>query len=149
VRLLASALLAIMLLAGCGGYSTGSGSGSATTVATEESRPPPDPDLQRRITSFNDMLRQTKPDWRFSAKETVRRFVGGDTANQAIIEEHGDTASATATSAGLEDDSVQQERYGLELVKSATDGWMIKSGVRTFKCQQNRGHQDFSPELCL
>ena len=74
---------------------------------------------------------------------------GGDTAYQAIIEEQGDTATATATSASLEDDSVQQERYELELVKSATDGWTIESATRTFKCQPNRGHQDFGPELCL
>ena len=49
---------------------------------------------------------------------------------------------------GLEDDSVRAERYVLELER---DGgiWKLVSARRDQRCQAMRGHQEFSPALCV
>ncbi|MBA2569047.1 MAG: hypothetical protein H0V11_06840 [Actinobacteria bacterium] len=135
------ALAAVLLVAGCGGYPSDSGSDSATTVEKK-----PDAELEQRVEEFNSLLRETKPGWRFSAEKTVQHFVPGDTAYEVVVDEGESTA--TATSPSLEDDSVRHERYELDLLTSDADGWTIGSAIRTFQCQPNRGHQDFSAELC-
>jgi hypothetical protein len=66
-----------------------------------------------------------------------------------VIDAKRSTSRATATSPNLADDSVRNERYELELKKSSDESLQIASATRTYRCQPNRGHQDFSPELCL
>jgi hypothetical protein len=48
----------------------------------------------------------------------------------------------------LEDDSVAAQRFTLE-VGLGSDGLFLGSARVDYRCQAGRGHQDFSPELCL
>lgn len=62
-----------------------------------------------------------------------------------------DRAIAILTQTGLADDSVQGMRYRLELVPtdSADTQWRVTWAGRQYKCWPERGHQDWSTELCL
>ena len=139
-------LLAAGFLAGC---AFGGGVRTATTVQAE-----PEPsaahlgDLDERIRAFNARVEKTKPPWRFSDKNTAAEFLGRGFTS-IVIDARGSTSRATATSPTLADDSVRNERYEIELVRRADRSWRIASARRTFRCQPNRGHQDFSAELCL
>jgi len=145
MRLLASALIAVALLAGCG-YG---GLQSATTGQAEPEPPAAGlGDLDKRIQAFNARVEKTKPPWRFSDKNTAAEFLGGGFSS-IVIDAQGSTSRATATSPNLADDSVRNERYELELKKRSDGSWQVVAATRTYKCQPNRGHQDFSPELCL
>jgi hypothetical protein len=54
----------------------------------------------------------------------------------------------TVTLAGLADDSVADERYVLEL-EEHEGHWSLVSARWEQRCQPMRGHQDFSPALCV
>jgi hypothetical protein len=138
--------LVAVLLAGC---AFGGGVQSATTVEADPEPPAAHlGDLEVRIREFNERVERTKPPWRFSDKNTAAEFLGGGFTN-IVIDARGSTSTATATSPDLADDSVRNERYRLELVKRPDGSWKVDSATRTYKCQPNRGHQDFSAELCL
>lgn len=47
------------------------------------------------------------------------------------------------------DDSVRGEKYMVELAKDGQGVWKIVSAGKSWVCQQNRGHQDYSIEPCL
>jgi hypothetical protein len=144
----ASALLlsAAVLVAGC---AFGGGVPSVTTVQAEPEPPAANlGDLDKRIRAFNARVETTKPPWRFSDKNTAAEFLGGSFAS-IVVDARGSTSKATATSPNLADDSVRNERYELELAKAPDGSWRIVSATRTFRCQPNRGHQDFSAALCL
>lgn len=59
--------------------------------------------------------------------------------NQAVV---------TLTQTGLLDDSVAGMRYRVEFVASGNNWEMIWAG-KQHKCYPNRGHTDWSTELCL
>ena len=63
-------------------------------------------------------------------------------------DEEGTSATATLT-LGLLDDSVRSQRYRLELSRREDGTWTIESASWAQRCHEGRGHQDFSPELCL
>lgn len=58
-----------------------------------------------------------------------------------------DTAVVKVTVVGLADDSVGGMRYRLALENQQGE-WEITQVVMQFKCQEGRGHQDWSGELC-
>jgi hypothetical protein len=59
-----------------------------------------------------------------------------------------DGQAVTVTRSRLADDSVADERYVLELDEH--DGhWSLASARWEQRCQPMRGHQQFSPELCV
>lgn len=64
-----------------------------------------------------------------------------------------DKAVVILTQTGVADDSVNGFRYRLEMestTPSQTEpSWQTVWAGRQFKCQPNRGHQDWSTELCL
>ncbi len=62
--------------------------------------------------------------------------------------EGGDSVTAVITDNGLLDDSVNSERLRLELRRNSAGVWEVISGKRAWKCQQGRGHQDFSAVAC-
>jgi hypothetical protein len=62
--------------------------------------------------------------------------------------EGGGPAKVTVTLDRLLDDSVQTRRYELELSRDG-EAWRLDRATWTQRCRTNRGHQDFSPELCL
>lgn len=60
----------------------------------------------------------------------------------------GQTSQLLFTVEGLADDSVQAQRYLLDMTQTET-GWQIDSaGIQT-RCAPNRGHQDWSSDSCL
>jgi hypothetical protein len=139
-------LLAAGFLAGC---AFGGRVQSETTVQVEPEPPAANlGDLDERIRRFNARLEKTKPPWRFSDRNTAAEFLGRGFPS-IVIDARGSTSRATATSPNLADDSVRNERYEVELVRRPDLSWRIASARRTFRCQPNRGHQDFSAELCL
>ena len=64
----------------------------------------------------------------------------------AFTEANGPTV--TVTRSGIADDSVAAERFVLGLDEH--DGhWSLVSARWAQRCQPMRGHQDFSPDLCV
>lgn len=57
-------------------------------------------------------------------------------------------STVTVVRDDLEDDSVRAQRYTLE-VGLGSKGLFLGSARIDYRCQTGRGHQDFSPELCL
>lgn len=57
-------------------------------------------------------------------------------------------AVVTFTQMGLMDDSVRGNRYRVELV-SSNNRWRVVWVGQQFRCQPNRGQQDWAPTLCL
>ncbi|MEO1619662.1 MAG: hypothetical protein AAFU53_01375 [Cyanobacteria bacterium J06632_3] len=72
---------------------------------------------------------------------TIEALYGpsAESPNQAMI---------TITQSGILDDSVGSIRYRFDISRQ-DDQWTITRAGRQFRCQQGRGHQDFSTELCL
>jgi hypothetical protein len=62
--------------------------------------------------------------------------------------ESSDSIMVTITNDGLLDDSVGSERYMYRLDKTASGVWKVTSAQKAWKCQPNRGHQDFSAVPC-
>jgi hypothetical protein len=63
-------------------------------------------------------------------------------------EGNSDEASVTVTRDGLADDSVRAVRYVIVLDRNGDGTWSVRSARRLQRCHLNRGHQDFSPQLC-
>jgi hypothetical protein len=141
------------LLAGCGGSDGGGESETPTetkTVPATWSGPPqPAKDGTMPVDEFNayaEGLPAAKRDLRSLAIEFVRPRrpykVTLDTSRAG-------GSTVTLLRDNLEDDSVRAERYTLEIAL-VTGGKLLLGSARVdYKCQPMRGHQDFSPELCL
>lgn len=63
---------------------------------------------------------------------------GTESPNQAMV---------TVTEGGLLDDSLAGYRYRFDISRQG-EQWTITRAGRQFRCQQGRGHQDWSIELC-
>jgi hypothetical protein len=73
--------------------------------------------------------------------------VGECSRVSASVQKEGSATRVTAIYEGLHDDSVSAMKK--EGVASYANGsWTLGTAVTTYRCQQGRGHQDFSAELC-
>jgi hypothetical protein len=63
--------------------------------------------------------------------------------------EGGDPANVSLLLDGLLDDSVRARRYDLTLSRRADGTWQLDSASWAQRCQEGRGHQAFTPALCL
>jgi hypothetical protein len=61
----------------------------------------------------------------------------------------GGSASASLLIDGLGDDSVRARSYDLTFTRREDGTWRIESARWAQRCQEGRGHQDFSAEPCL
>jgi len=59
-----------------------------------------------------------------------------------------DGRHVTVLKDGLEDDSVRALRYELEL-EQGDDVWTVAAANWAQRCHEQRGHQQFSPALCV
>jgi hypothetical protein len=59
-----------------------------------------------------------------------------------------DDKRVTLLRGSLEDDSVRAERYLLD-VEREDDVWTLVRARWEQRCHEQRGHQEFSPELCV
>lgn len=89
------------------------------------------------------------------AEVLVTRTWGGCTEDKCskvttTIEKQGNDLYIVATYTGLRDDSVTAEqKKALVTYNETNKTWTLGIPVTTHQCHQNRGHQDFSSELCL
>jgi hypothetical protein len=133
------------------------GTGTTTTTAppgTWTGLPQPlPPGGELPVDAFNAYAESVDEPWERDVRRTVDEYVGfepGDAANVAYqATSNGPSTNATLTLDGLSDDSVRSLRYDLVLSQRQDGTWQIDSAEWTQRCQEGRGHQDFSPELCL
>lgn len=58
------------------------------------------------------------------------------------------TKAVVVVTADLLDDSVQQERFRIELSRTAAGGWRYTNVEMSWKCHAGRGSQDFTTKRC-
>jgi hypothetical protein len=156
----AAVLIAAAVLAGGCGYGDDD---------DEEPNPPPpapaaptvpEPDATTgalAVQEFNGFVDRTRPSFATSALRTAIEFTNageGQAARTSVVASEGaegnaDEASVTVTRMGLADDSVRAVRYEVTLDRNADGTWRLRTARRVQRCHPNRGHQDFSPELCM
>jgi ABC-type glycerol-3-phosphate transport system substrate-binding protein len=105
------------------------------------------------VEEFRAYAESVDEDWERAPGELAREFVqppaatGGPESPAVTVSGPADQ-QVTVTLEGLADDSVAALRYVLELEEH--DGhWSLVSARWEQRCQALRGHQDFSPELCV
>ena len=81
-------------------------------------------------------------DWERDPSALAREYVRAD--GEVSV----DGPRVTVLRDGLEDDSVRAKRYVLELERDG-EIWKLVSARRDQRCQVQRGHQEFSPALCV
>jgi hypothetical protein len=146
VRLLGYAFALLMAgLAGCGG-------GDEATWAG-----PPDAaeDGTVAVDEFNAYAEDVDEPWEGSATMAATEFLRLDerTVARTSIEaeaspEGTGPENVVVTLDGLADDSVRAERWTLRFEPDG-EGYRLTSALREQRCQPERGHQGFSPELCV
>jgi hypothetical protein len=105
--------------------------------------------------SFADYAAAVDAPWERSPALTAAEFLRLDDeqAPETTIEsdagpEGGGPARVTVTLDRLLDDSVRTRRYELELSRDG-ETWRLDGATWAQRCRAGRGHQEFSPELCL
>jgi hypothetical protein len=106
---------------------------------------------------FNAYLESAEPPWATSPLRASLEFLRLDEpvalTTSVVMEtsppEGGERAVVTVTKEGLADDSIGAIRYVLEFERQADDSWRLMSAAWAQRCQGGRGHQDFTPELCI
>ncbi len=141
----AAFLLSGLVLAGCGGSDESSWAG------------PPDPatDGTVAVDDFAAYQEDVDEPWAGSAAMAAAEFLRLDERKAAETSIEG-TASAegagpetvAVTLDGLFDDSIRTERWTLTFEPDG-ETYRLTDAKWAQRCQPGRGHQDFSPELCL
>jgi len=135
-RLAMSALVFAVGVAACGGTSSG------TTAWNGPPRPFPD-DGVLAVDQFNDYADAVGGEWTRDAEQLAFEFTRAQNGEVSV-----DGDRVTLLRDDLEDDSVRAERYVLELMREG-DELRLASARWEQRCHLGRGHQDFSPELCV
>ncbi len=92
--------------------------------------------------------------WARSATLVALTLVGADcqcsgfTVDVQSQPERFDDAEVTVTRDGLMDDSVRGERYRLRLRRDPRGRWKLETATYAFRCQLERGHEEYSIEPC-
>ncbi|MGF1576058.1 MAG: hypothetical protein ACFCU9_08960 [Cyanophyceae cyanobacterium] len=73
---------------------------------------------------------------------------GRQAESLAIRYPESDQAEMRVTVEGIADDSIQDQRYRIEMTRSEA-GWQIESVGIQVRCRAERGHQNWSPDPCL
>ena len=81
--------------------------------------------------------------------EIFRRWDEGRRGESLAIQyPEPNQAEIIVTLEGLGDDSVQDQRYRIEMIRSEAN-WQIESIGSQVRCVPGRGHQNWSPDPCL
>ncbi|NNE67428.1 MAG: hypothetical protein HKN33_12750, partial [Pyrinomonadaceae bacterium] len=93
--------------------------------------------------------------WVKSAMGVVMKLAGEfeDTKNRKILLEAPfadgyDEFTMTLVNDGLADDSVRTQKTVFKIKKNSDGIWMVTSALRSWRCWEGRGHQDFSAVMC-
>jgi len=135
-QLALSALVFAIGVAACGGTSSG------PTTWDGPPRPFPD-DGVLAVDEFNDYADTVDGDWQLDPERVALEFTQTPSGDVTV-----DGDRVTVLRDNLEDDSVRAERYVLEL-RHDGDEWRVDSARWGQRCHVGRGHQEFSPELCV
>lgn len=137
----------MLAAAGCGGDGGDAGSW--------EGRPDPQADGTVPVEEFVAFQEDADERWERSTALVAGEFLRLDetVASRTVVDadagpEGGGPATVTVTLVGLLDDSVAARRYVLQLRRDG-ETWTLDSATWAQRCQQGRGHQDFTPEPCL
>jgi len=95
------------------------------------------------VETFRQHAEAVDEDWESDPEALAREFLQRDEGETSV-----DGDRVTILHDGLEDDSIRAERWVLELVRDE-DVWQLVSARWEQRCHADRGHQVFSPELCL
>jgi hypothetical protein len=152
----AGVLVLLMLLPGCGYGDDGDDERASPQTQAAPPLPEPDEDGALPVEQFNDFVEEARPAFAVSALRTAIEFAHADqgqAATTSVLASEGpeggaNEASVTVTRDGLADDSVRAVRYVIELERGDNGTWRLRSAQRVQRCQPERGHQDFSPQLC-
>lgn len=109
------------------------------------------------VDEFNAYLESAEPPWATSPLRASLEFLLLDEplalTTSVVMETHppegGDQAVVRVTKDGLADDSIGAVRYVLEFERQADGNWRLQSASWAQRCQVGRGHQGFTPELCI
>jgi len=108
------------------------------------------------VEEFNAYAESVDEPWERDLAGVTNEFLGEDLTDASSRSFQATTAGEGAGSAnvsllldGLFDDSVRSRRFDLTLSRREDGTWRIDTAQWLQRCQQGRGHQDFSPELCL
>jgi hypothetical protein len=143
-----------LVLAGCGEDDNGSDAGdirsTETTAPSAWSGPPqPAEDGTIAVAGFNEYA-ETLPDEQRVPRKLALEFVQLESSTYDSVESTrpGGT-TVTLHEDNLEDDSVRARRYTLEFALVTHGAVNLSSARVEYRCQPNRGHQEFSAEPCL
>ena len=102
-----------------------------------------------------DIADRNRQSWVKSPSQTVYKLIGEiQDAKSRMIRfqfpsaEGSNKMTAVITEDGLLDDSTRSQRLRLQLTRERSGTWKVTSGRQSWRCQQNRGHQDFSAVPC-
>lgn len=140
-----AASLFVLAAAGCG----------TDSEATWGGPPDPAPDGTVAVETFNSYAADVDDAWRGSAAMSAAEFLrlDGRSVTRTTIEaeasgEGTGPETVVVTLDGLLDDSVRAERWTLRFVPDGDD-YELTDASWAQRCHPDRGHQDFSPELCV
>jgi hypothetical protein len=161
VRVVVALSIAVTAVSSTGcGYGDDEDDNETQTPPPAQAVPPtPEPNRDTgaiAVAEFNRFLEETSPSFATDALGTAEEFVHvgeGQAARTSVVETEGpegggDEASVQVTRDGLADDSVRAVRYEVLLERAGDGTWRLRSAKRLQRCHLNRGHQDFSPQLC-
>jgi hypothetical protein len=107
------------------------------------------------VEEFNAYAESVDEPWERDLAGVTDEFIGaaaGDAQNRSFQATSSGEGSGSATVSllldGLLDDSVRSQRYDLTLSRRPDGTWRIDTAQWSQRCQQGRGHQNFSTELC-
>ena len=129
----------------------------ATTVTVTETRTETTAEVPSSgmlpVAGFNASAESVDEPWERDLAATTEEFLAlGEQEHSTRsfqATSSGDSASASLVIDGLGDDSVRARTYELAFTRRDDGTWRIESATWTQRCQQGRGHQDFTTEPCL
>ena len=148
---------ALLALAGLAAALAGCGGSDEPAAGPSWNGPPrASADGTISVREFNAYSEEVEGAWErsplLSAAEFLR-LADAQAATSAVVvkadPEGGNRAVVTVSLDGLLDDSVRATRYALELARARDGTWRLLSARFAQRCARGRGHQEFSPSLCL
>jgi hypothetical protein len=114
---------------------------------------PPPADGSLPVEEFNAYAESVDEPWERDIALVTAEFVRRDETEAGSSSYQGTSNGGTATTSlvldGLFDDSVRARRYDLTLSRRPDGTWRIDTARWAQRCQPGRGHQAFTPALCV
>lgn len=139
MRYVLAATFCACVLAGCGGDDDSSAT-PATWEGVAELRPR---NGALDVEAFRSYLERVDAEFERKPETLVREYLRIEDGTLTV-----DGPRTTLLRDSLEDDSVRAERWLLDLAREG-DVWTIVAARWEQRCHEQRGHQEFTPELCI